>query len=221
MVTPWSVAGQAPLSMKFSRQEYWSGLPFPSLSHLNGAVNMHREEVIGVEPPGSTEQRRRLPCLFNGLSNRRKQRLKSFMSSAFTESLLSKVRTSAMETGVEKPQRSQWCPGKVPVRLIGMQKAWSQKPTEGTMHCITMFNPPNPMGWNWETEIQWIYFLKFTYGRAQIQAQKIRFRNLCNSARLPSTCQVHQRAWLLVSIRPRILEFSRTDSNWLSQDFNL
>ena len=29
-VTPWTVAGQAPLSMEFSRQEYWSGLPFPS-----------------------------------------------------------------------------------------------------------------------------------------------------------------------------------------------
>ena len=28
--TPWSVAHQAPLSMGFSRQEYWSGLPFPS-----------------------------------------------------------------------------------------------------------------------------------------------------------------------------------------------
>ena len=27
-VTPWTVAHQAPLSMKFSRQEYWSGLPF-------------------------------------------------------------------------------------------------------------------------------------------------------------------------------------------------
>ena len=26
---PWSVAHQAPLSMEFSRQEYWSGLPFP------------------------------------------------------------------------------------------------------------------------------------------------------------------------------------------------
>ena len=26
--TPWTVAHQAPLSMKFSRQEYWSGLPF-------------------------------------------------------------------------------------------------------------------------------------------------------------------------------------------------
>ena len=28
--TPWFVAYQAPLSMEFSRQEYWSGLPFPS-----------------------------------------------------------------------------------------------------------------------------------------------------------------------------------------------
>ena len=28
--TPWTVARQAPLSMGFSRQEYWSGLPFPS-----------------------------------------------------------------------------------------------------------------------------------------------------------------------------------------------
>ena len=27
--TPWTVARQAPLSMGFSRQEYWSGLPFP------------------------------------------------------------------------------------------------------------------------------------------------------------------------------------------------
>ena len=29
-VTPWTVACQAPLSMGFPRQEYWSGLPFPS-----------------------------------------------------------------------------------------------------------------------------------------------------------------------------------------------
>ena len=29
-VTPWTVAYQAPLSLGFSKQEYWSGLPFPS-----------------------------------------------------------------------------------------------------------------------------------------------------------------------------------------------
>ena len=33
-VTPWTVAPQAPPSMDFSRQEYWSGLPFPSPGYL-------------------------------------------------------------------------------------------------------------------------------------------------------------------------------------------
>ena len=34
LVTPWTVASQAPPSMGFSRQWYWSGLPFPSLGDL-------------------------------------------------------------------------------------------------------------------------------------------------------------------------------------------
>ena len=33
-VTPWTIAHQAPLSMEFSVQEYWSGLPFPSPGDL-------------------------------------------------------------------------------------------------------------------------------------------------------------------------------------------
>ena len=32
--TPWTVAHQAPLSMEFSKQEYWSRLPFPSPGEL-------------------------------------------------------------------------------------------------------------------------------------------------------------------------------------------
>ena len=32
--TLWTVAHQAPLSMGFSRQEYWGGLPFPPLGDL-------------------------------------------------------------------------------------------------------------------------------------------------------------------------------------------
>ena len=35
---PWTVALQAPLSMEFCRQEYWSGLPFPLL-----LLTSHRE----------------------------------------------------------------------------------------------------------------------------------------------------------------------------------
>ena len=33
-MTPWTIACQAPLSMEFFRQEYWSGLPFPSPGDL-------------------------------------------------------------------------------------------------------------------------------------------------------------------------------------------
>ena len=39
--TLWTIAHQAPLSMGFSRQEYWSGLPFPSSGRLPGP---------GIEP---------------------------------------------------------------------------------------------------------------------------------------------------------------------------
>ena len=34
IVTIWTIAQQAPLSMEFSKQEYWSGLPFPTPGHL-------------------------------------------------------------------------------------------------------------------------------------------------------------------------------------------
>ena len=34
LATPWTVAHKAPLSIEFSRQEYWSGLPFPSPGDL-------------------------------------------------------------------------------------------------------------------------------------------------------------------------------------------
>ena len=56
-VTPWTIAHQAPLSMRFSRQEYWSGLPFPSLQGIfstqgsNPHLLYHRW-FFTTEPPG-------------------------------------------------------------------------------------------------------------------------------------------------------------------------
>ena len=38
--TPWTAAYQAPPSMGFSRQEYWSGLPLPSLVYVLILINM-------------------------------------------------------------------------------------------------------------------------------------------------------------------------------------
>ena len=56
-VTPWTVAYQAPLSMGFSRQEYWSGLPFPSPEDLPDTETEPRSpslqaDALPSEPPG-------------------------------------------------------------------------------------------------------------------------------------------------------------------------
>ena len=42
-VTVWTAAPQAPLSMGFSRQEYWSGLLFPSPGYLPRKHNCERD----------------------------------------------------------------------------------------------------------------------------------------------------------------------------------
>ena len=44
---PWTVAFQVPLSMEFSREEYWSGLPFPSPEDLSDQ---------GIEPGSPSSQ---------------------------------------------------------------------------------------------------------------------------------------------------------------------
>ena len=49
---PWTVARQAPLSMGFSRQEYWSGLSFPSPGDLTDPQ---------IEPKSLTLQAATLP----------------------------------------------------------------------------------------------------------------------------------------------------------------
>ena len=57
--TPWTVAGQAPLSMGFSRQEYWSGLPFPSPGDLPNPGTepwspAWQADALSSEPPGNS-----------------------------------------------------------------------------------------------------------------------------------------------------------------------
>ena len=42
LVTPWTAAYQAPLSMGFSRQEYWSGVPLPSLKQSYYSKNLEK-----------------------------------------------------------------------------------------------------------------------------------------------------------------------------------
>ena len=57
LVIPGAVAGQAPLSMAFPRQGYWSGLPFPPPGNLSDpgtepASPALARELFTAEPPG-------------------------------------------------------------------------------------------------------------------------------------------------------------------------
>ena len=58
--TPGTVAYQAPPSIKFSRQEYWSGLPFPSPGDLSDP---------GIEPRSPALQANALPSSHQGSPN--------------------------------------------------------------------------------------------------------------------------------------------------------
>ena len=71
LVTPWAKTHQAPLSMEFSRQEYWSGLPFPSPGDLpnprtESSSPTLQPDSLPAEPPEkpqSLEYRRSYPKL--------------------------------------------------------------------------------------------------------------------------------------------------------------
>ena len=75
-VTPWTVAHQAPLSMDFSRQEYWSGLPYPPPGDLpNPGIEPGspalQADSLPSEAPGTPRVRRGLTklqrCYFDGM----------------------------------------------------------------------------------------------------------------------------------------------------------
>ena len=56
-VTPWTVTHQTPLSMEFSRQEYWSGLPFPTAGYLPNpeikpVTPASADDLFTTAPPG-------------------------------------------------------------------------------------------------------------------------------------------------------------------------
>ena len=56
--TPWTAASQTPLSMGFSRQEYWSGVPFPSPgdlpdSGIEPGSPALQEDALPSKPPGN------------------------------------------------------------------------------------------------------------------------------------------------------------------------
>ena len=68
-VTPWTAAHQAPPSLGFSRQEHWSGLPFPSPMHASEKWKWRRSVVSNPQRPRGQQPSRLLhPWGFPGKS---------------------------------------------------------------------------------------------------------------------------------------------------------
>ena len=69
LATPWTAAHQAPLSLGFSRQEHWSGLPFPSPMHESEKWKWSRSVVSDPQRPHGLQPTRLLrPWDFPGKS---------------------------------------------------------------------------------------------------------------------------------------------------------
>ena len=101
--TPWTVALQSPPSMEFSRQEYWSGLPFPSPGDLPDP---------GIKPGSSTLQTDALPSEPPGSPSYIKH--VQFSSVQFSGSVMS---DSLRPHELQHDRRRQWHP--TPVLLPG------------------------------------------------------------------------------------------------------
>ena len=68
-VTPWMAAHQAPLSLGFSRQEHWNGLPFPSPMHASENWKRRRSVISDSQQPHGLQPSRLLhPWDFPGKS---------------------------------------------------------------------------------------------------------------------------------------------------------
>ena len=96
-MTPWTGACQASLSMGFSRQEYWSGLPFPSPGDLpNPAIKPEsptlQADCLPSEPPGKPSSSscclatKLCPTLYDPVDCR--QRSQASLSFTISQSLL-------------------------------------------------------------------------------------------------------------------------------------
>ena len=70
LATPWTVAHQTPVSMEFSKQEYWSVLPFPSSGDLPDPGIKPRSPIFQADslpfkPPGKPKNKPGGLTLFN------------------------------------------------------------------------------------------------------------------------------------------------------------
>ena len=144
-VTPWTVTPQAPLSMKFSRQEYWCELPVPSPGDLPGPGTEPRSPTLQAdsllfEPPGkpSTETKWLGPATAKSLQS----------CLTLCDPIDSSPPGSAIP-GILQARTLEWV-------AISFSNAWKGKVKVKSVSCVWLFvtpwtaahQPPPSMGFS-------------------------------------------------------------------------
>ena len=102
LVIPWTVAYQAPLSMGCSKQEYWSGLPFPSPKDVPdpgiepGSPALQGDSLLSEPPKCHTLNCKKLPLIFAGV---RVLYIYIFFKSSLRDSRWSKMKWRLQDEG--------------------------------------------------------------------------------------------------------------------------
>ena len=97
IVTLWTVAHQAPLSMGFSKQEYWSGLPFPSPGDfsdpgIKAGSPALQADALSSEPSGKHLHRKSTPHGYGLVCRSNQSILKEISPECSLEGLMLKLK---------------------------------------------------------------------------------------------------------------------------------
>ena len=124
--TPWTVVYQAPLSMESSRQEYWSGLPFPSPGDLPDPGIEPRSPALQawilnlVSPDSQTDIARQIEKDLEELTQSRSLRYLGYVPVLSLVRLFATPRTIVHQTPLSmKLSRQKYCSSRLPFPIPG------------------------------------------------------------------------------------------------------
>ena len=99
-VTPWTVTRQAPLPMGFSRQEYWSRLPFLPPGNKSKPENKFQINILAISGKPTKRQRKLLSLKYDSIKLVRKKLFLVYPNVAFSHSSLNLL------SNINKPNAS-------------------------------------------------------------------------------------------------------------------
>ena len=142
-VTPWTVAHQTPLFIEFSRQEHWSGLPFPPPRDLPDS---------GTEPMSAVLQADSLP-------SEPPRRSLNWMVCLFIIEYKSSYTCWKQEKGTTEDEMAGW---HHPLYGHESEQAQGVGDGQGSLACCSPWGGKR-VRYNWTTELNWLIRVPYIY----------------------------------------------------------